>query len=164
MTSENKYEFTGETKGGLKQIRRISDGVIGGWIQSEYNLSQYGNAWVYGYARVHGNARVYGYAQVYGNAWVHGDVRVYGYAQVYGNAWVHGNAQVHGVGDCWSVSGLECPITYTKSDRCLNIGCQRKTLEEWMQYDGNELPPHVIGFVVALAKGAGVWLKEDGER
>ena len=146
MTSENKYEFTGETKGGLKQIRRISDGVIGGWIQSEYNLSQYGNAWVYGYARVHGNARVYGYAQVYGNAWV------------------HGNAQVHGVGDCWSVSGLEYLITYTKSDRCLNIGCQRKTLEEWMQYDGNELPPHVIGFVVALAKGAGVWLKEDGER
>lgn len=69
-----KYEFTGETKtvGGvtLKRIRRLYDGLAGGWIESEDNLCQadgcfiYGNALVYGDAQVYGNARVYGDAQV----------------------------------------------------------------------------------------------------
>jgi hypothetical protein len=39
---EKKYEFTGETLNFngiiLKRIRRISDKLIGGWIQSEDNL------------------------------------------------------------------------------------------------------------------------------
>ena len=41
-----KYEFTGETKeyGGvsLKRIRRLSDKLLGGWIEKESNLSQDG--------------------------------------------------------------------------------------------------------------------------
>ena len=56
----------------------------------------YGNAWVYGDARVYGNARVYGDARVYGNAWVYGNARVYGNAWVYGDARVYGNAEVYG--------------------------------------------------------------------
>ena len=38
-----KYEFTGETMvlegRTLNRIRRIEDGLIGGWIESEKNLS-----------------------------------------------------------------------------------------------------------------------------
>lgn len=34
-----KYTFTGKTKGKLYQIQRISDSVVGGWIESEKNLS-----------------------------------------------------------------------------------------------------------------------------
>jgi hypothetical protein len=72
-----KYEFTGETKIAsgitLKRIRRIADGVTGGWIEKEENLSQvYGDAWVSGNAEVSGNARVFGNAEVYGNAQVSG--------------------------------------------------------------------------------------------
>lgn len=95
-----KYEFTGETKTFLgRELRRIkalasfSDvaaGEIGGWIENESNLSQTGEAWVYG------NALVYDNAQVYGNAWVYGNARVYDNAQVYGNARVCGNARVYG--------------------------------------------------------------------
>ena len=47
-----KYEFTGETKNGLRQIRRISNGVVGGWIEKESNLSHENDAWVYGDAWV----------------------------------------------------------------------------------------------------------------
>ena len=57
-----KYEFTGETKNFLgRELRRIkamasfSDvaaGEIGGWIENESNLSQTGDAWVYGDAQV----------------------------------------------------------------------------------------------------------------
>ena len=116
--SVRKYEFTGETRqhGGvtLRQIRRISDGEIGGWIESEKNLSHEGDAWVSGNAKVYcnawvsGNAKVYCNAQVRGNAivcdiarvsnnaMVCGNAMVYGNAQVYGNAKVYGNAQVRG--------------------------------------------------------------------
>jgi hypothetical protein len=56
----------------------------------------YGNAWVYGDARVSGDALVYGNARVSGNAWVYGDARVSGDALVYGNARVYGDARVSG--------------------------------------------------------------------
>ena len=107
-----KYKFTGETKTlgntTLKQIvcvtafSNVAAGDVGGWIESEKNLSQDGNSWVfgdarvYGYAWVFGDARVYGYARVYGNAEVYGDAEVYGNAEVYGDAEVYGYAEVHG--------------------------------------------------------------------
>ena len=86
-----KYEFTGETKVffgvTLKRIRALVSfgivvkGELGGWIESDKNLSQVsGNAWV------SGNALVYGDARVYGDAWVSGDARVSGNAQVSGDA------------------------------------------------------------------------------
>ena len=117
-----KYEFTGETKkwgdSTLHRIRRLSDGKLGGWIESEENLSQNGNCWVaddamvydnaevyssaqvfgnaevYGHAHVYGNTRVGSWAKVYGNAKVDDDAEVYGGAEVYGNAEVCGNAEI----------------------------------------------------------------------
>lgn len=57
-----KYEFTGETKKfsgrTLKRIKRISDGVIGGWIESEENLSHEGWCFIYDEAVVYGEAEV----------------------------------------------------------------------------------------------------------
>jgi len=60
--SNKKYEFTGETKEWcghtLHRIRAIIDiaytkaGEIGGWIESESNLSEYDNAKVCGDAKV----------------------------------------------------------------------------------------------------------------
>jgi predicted acyltransferase (DUF342 family) len=74
--STQKYEFTGETRlhGSvvLRQICRISDGEIGGWIESEANLSHEGDCWVSSNAQIYGDARVRGNAQVSGNAQVFG--------------------------------------------------------------------------------------------
>ena len=85
-----KYEFTGETKRvwgvTLHRIRalvdipalRVSVGDLGGWVESESNLSQGSdNAWVFSNALVSGNARAYGNARVYSNTQVFGDARVY---------------------------------------------------------------------------------------
>lgn len=114
-----KYEFTGETMNHdghlLHRIRRLSDGKLGGWIESEENLSQEGGCWVAdkaivsGNAQVSGNAKVshdaivYGNAQVSGNASISLGARVYGNARVYDDATVYdnntvvcGNAQVYG--------------------------------------------------------------------
>lgn len=61
-----KYELTSETlryKGctlhrikALKDFGSIKAGELGGWVEKEKNLPQYGNAWVYGDARVCGDA------------------------------------------------------------------------------------------------------------
>ena len=103
-----KYELLLIDATGLHRIRALRDfsdvraGDLGGYVESLDNLSQEGDCWVYGNARVCGNARVYGNAwvygdaRVYGNAWVHENARVCGNARVYGNARVHGDAWVHG--------------------------------------------------------------------
>ena len=94
-----------------KSFKYAKEGDLGGYVEKDENLDQesnawvYGDAWVYGNARVSGDARVYGDARVsgdarvYGDAWVSGDARVYGDAQVYGDAWVSGDARVYG--DAW---------------------------------------------------------------
>jgi carbonic anhydrase/acetyltransferase-like protein (isoleucine patch superfamily) len=82
--------------------------VLGGYVESERNLSQKGDAWVHYGAWVFGNAHVFGNAQVCDNAQVSGNARVFGNTQVcdnaqvsgnalvFGNAWVFGTAQVSG--------------------------------------------------------------------
>ena len=57
----------------LKDFGIVKKGDLGGYIQSEENLSHDGNAWVSENARVSENACVYENAHVYGNACVSGD-------------------------------------------------------------------------------------------
>lgn len=106
-----KYEFTGETikHDGhvLNRIRALIDfdgvkkGDIGGWIESEHNLSHHGNSWVYddakvfGLARVFYDAKVYHRAKIYGQADVGGHAKVYGYAEVCDDATIHGNSCIY---------------------------------------------------------------------
>lgn len=78
----------------LMDFANVKKGDKGGYVESENNLSQEGNCWVYNKARVFedafvcGDAHVYGKARVLGNAWVSGK------AHVLGNAWVSGHCQI----------------------------------------------------------------------
>ena len=102
----NKYELTTETLQfaghilhrikALKDFRSVKAGELGGWIESEENLSQADNAWVYNNAKVFDKARVYGDAAVSDDAIVCGDAKVYGKATVYGEAIICGAAEVYG--------------------------------------------------------------------
>jgi len=80
----------------VKAFNNLSKGEKGGFIQSEENLSQTGNAWVYENAMVYGNAQVYDDAKVWGNAKIYGNAIVFGNAQVYGDAQVYDNAKIYG--------------------------------------------------------------------
>ena len=140
-----KYEFTGETKHWsgrlLHRIRRIEDGELGGWIESEKNLSQEGECWVddnayvyddarvfgnaqvfwcayvYDYAKVYGNAEVSGSANVYGDAKVYGNARVYDHAEIYGEAVVRGNARIYGNTEvCDEIIGEDCDEEYNENN------------------------------------------------
>lgn len=113
---------------GAYRIRALQDiprygvkaGDLGGFVQSDYNLSQYGDCWigdeglvafksqvtndarVCGFASLYGNATVVDNALVTGNAiisdyaWVGGSTRVYGDALVVDNACLEDNARVFG--------------------------------------------------------------------
>jgi hypothetical protein len=73
-----KYELTDKTIScgvlTLRRIRAVRDfcgvkaGDYGGYIEDENNLSQDGNAWVFGNARVSDNACMFGNARVSGDA------------------------------------------------------------------------------------------------
>ena len=129
MNKSKKYELTNETIElygrtlhrikALKDFNDVKKGDIGGYIEKEDNLSQYGNCWVYDNACVYDNAKVFGcafvrsnakvfgcaricecakvydYAEVYEYAKVYGRAMVYGNAEVFGNAYVYGNAKVY---------------------------------------------------------------------
>ena len=132
-----KYKLTGDCKVfmGRKLFRiralisfgDVDAGDVGGYIENEKNLSQYGDAWVYG------NAKVYGDALVCGNAKVYGDAKVFGNAEVCGNAKVFGNADyatVHGFGSA-------CRTTTFFRDKhegvSVKCGCFFGTLEEFRE-------------------------------
>lgn len=104
-----KYEFTGETNpDGLRRIRRIRDGVLGGFLGSEANLSHHGECWVSGESCVYGNANVrgdaivcdeahvFGNANVGMNAIVQDEATVCEWGQVFGRARIRDNAEISG--------------------------------------------------------------------
>jgi NDP-sugar pyrophosphorylase family protein len=99
----------------LKDFNDVKAGDIGGYVQSEYNLSQYGTSWIYGDARAYskaivlnnailkdeacisGNAILMDNAIVGGSCCIKGcarvgeDVELEGAIQVYGNAYITGS-------------------------------------------------------------------------
>ena len=87
-----KYEFTGEIRVWqvasfdrarvLYRIRRCSDGLIGGWIESPANLAFDGDCFVYDDAKVYDNARVCGDAKVTGKALVYGNAEISGCCEI----------------------------------------------------------------------------------
>lgn len=89
---EKKFELTadriksnGVTLHRIKALIDFGDvkaGELGGYVEKETNLSQYGDARIYSDAKVSGTARINGSACISGDA------------LVYGNAWMCGNAQV----------------------------------------------------------------------
>ena len=136
-----KFELTANSKMHLGkklfQIKalisfgNVEEGDLGGFIEKEDNLSQSGNAWVSGNARVYGDAWVSGNAEVSGNAWVYGNAEVSGNARVPGNAWVSGNE------DYTTIKGFgrNCRnTTFFKSedgDVKVVCGCFYGTLDEF---------------------------------
>jgi predicted house-cleaning NTP pyrophosphatase (Maf/HAM1 superfamily) len=79
----------------LSRVRRLSDGVLGGYIEAERNLDQAGNCFVHEFGRVLGDATVKDNAQVFGklsgSAIVADDAQLYGiakdFAEVKGAQW-----------------------------------------------------------------------------
>ena len=162
-----KYELTDETKTcfgrTLHRIKALVDfglikaGKIGGWIETEDNLSQYGNAWVAGDAQVYDNARVSGNAQVSGNARVSGNAHVYGDSWVYGDAWASGDAQVAAkecifwIGAIGSRNGTTTFFNCKDGKIRVSCGCFYGDLDEFLEAVNKTHGDNEYGQVYRLA-------------
>lgn len=49
----------------LKSFSNVTKGDLGGYVQSDKNLSQIGNCWIYGNAKVFGKAVISGNARIF---------------------------------------------------------------------------------------------------
>lgn len=103
----------------LKDFHNVKKGKVGGYIESEQNLSQEGDAWVSGNA------------QVYGNAWVYGNARVYGNAQVSGNARVSGNNAIVWFSNFGTENGT-LTVYCGKNGLIATRGCFTGSVEEFL--------------------------------
>ena len=118
-----KYELTDETMEweghtlhrikALRDFNYVKAGDLGGWVESEDNLSQYEKCWLYG------------------NAIVYGD------AIVYDNARVCDNARIYDTKDYCIITGFGSRLSTTTFFRCkddeirVNCGCFNGTLDEF---------------------------------
>ncbi len=121
LTQETKVMPTGETVYRIKALRDfdtiykpVKAGDLGGWVQSEENLSQDGNCWLfdeatgyqdshrsgdsvgYGNSRQYGNSWQYGYSQQYGASSQFGWSRQFGSSQQYDNSQQYGASRQYG--------------------------------------------------------------------
>lgn len=169
---EKKYEILKNTKKyylcrkvyrikSLKDFGNVKKGDIGGFVESEKNLSQEGNCWIYDNAVACENAVVEDNAVVCGNSIACGNSKIRGYARVGGNSTVYGCATVCGdtiVCDYAVVRGyaivrdyakIKCKnqwfvvenvgsrkdnITFYETDGVIyaNVGCFSGTLDEFI--------------------------------
>lgn len=126
----DKIKSNGVTLHRIKALIDFGDvkaGELGGYVEKETNLSQYGDAWVYRHA------------QVFGNAWVRDNACVCGNGLVYGNAWMCSNAQVSSDADYICLKGFGSRnrnrnITMFRTENgniCVSCGCFIGTLQEF---------------------------------
>ena len=78
----------------LYRIKRLSDGYLGGYIESEDNLSHEGPCFVHENARVYNGSVIIGSAQVYGNAEITEDSIISGNSRVGGDSRITGGSLV----------------------------------------------------------------------
>lgn len=102
---DNKKYFNGHIVyriEALKDFGNVKAGDLGGYIESENNLSDEGDCWVYDnaivcdIATVKDNAKVYDNAKIMDCAMVKENTIIYGHARIADHGFVHGSAQIYG--------------------------------------------------------------------
>ena len=157
----NKYELISSDREGLYRVKALRDfndvkkGDIGGYVESEKNLSQLGDCWIYDNAKVYDNAIVVGNAKVCDNARVHNNAHVRGNAQICGDAIISSNKDYIIFKNWWSSGRF---FTWTRSNNMWKVGCFYGTGEELIAkaYKDSELSgreyERVVKYVESILK------------
>lgn len=111
ILKDESIEHNGRTLYRIRALRDIGEyvkkGDLGGFIQHEFNLSRYGECWVFQKAKIYDegllthNATACGLSEIFENAKVGNSTQICDNAKIYGNAEVGGlsvrdNAHVYG--------------------------------------------------------------------
>ena len=123
----------------------VKAGDLGGYVESERNIDQDGNAWVGGLARIGGNARVFGNTHVRGNARIGDNAVIGGHAVIGGNAVIGdnavigGNAEVSNSGHIIVIGPIGSRNDYTTfcrskdNDIIVKCGCFNGNISEFLK-------------------------------
>ena len=124
--TDDSITFMGRKLFRIRAIRSFNDvavGDLGGFVEKEKNLSHDNDAWIYGDACIFGDARIsdnaciFGDARIsdnaciYGNACICDNAHIYDKAHISGNARICGNACIFGdarISDKAHISGNAC--------------------------------------------------------
>jgi len=146
-----KYELTNETLEWngctLHRIRALRDfgdvrtGDLGGWVESEHNLSHEGNCWLYDDAKAYdgawlaGEAKAYDSAELIDHAHAFGNARLSGDVHVYGTVCFSGD--MYATRDVMYIDNWGWPVTI--SDNHINIWHHAHTIDEWATFSDEEI-------------------------
>ena len=78
----------------LKDFADVKKGKLGGWVQTEDNLSQKGNCWIYNNAKCMDNARMYDNSIMFDRSEMHDNTIMYDYSRMYGNSAMYGYSRM----------------------------------------------------------------------
>ena len=85
----------------LKDFADVKAGDLGGWVSSEYNLSQYDNCWVYDNAmcmdrsRMYGDSAMYDYSKMYNYSTMYDSSIMLDYSVMYDCSTMYDNTEMH---------------------------------------------------------------------
>ena len=105
---DKKYKLIKSDIKGLyrvKALRNFGDvkkGDIGGYVQSEDNLSHEGYCWVHDNAKIYDDARIYGNSEIWDYAVIQDNARIYGNSQISDCAVIDGNSRIYGDSEIWN--------------------------------------------------------------
>ena len=103
MNEENTIEFNGRTLHRIRALKDFDDvkaGDIGGYVESEWNLSQYGICWIYDDAICMDNAWVCNSAKMYNRSCMYNNSKMldnsimYDYSRMYDNTMMYDNSKM----------------------------------------------------------------------
>ena len=98
----------------LKDFGNVKEGDLGGWIESEDNLSHEGSCWITDEARVFDDALICDDAIIRDHAKIYGSSKIHGKSEVSGRAVVYGMAKVC---NSKTISGLTTKRTVVYNSR-----------------------------------------------
>lgn len=117
----------------LRDFGNVKEGDIGGYIETEDNLSHHNDAWVYDNARVYENAWVYDNAEIYGNAEIYDNAEIYGNAEIQ-NGHINHRMVVNSKFDDLKffafTKARDITVLKVNSEWLFNIGCQNLITKE----------------------------------
>ena len=133
---ERKYELTNESMEfeghTLHRIKALVDfsgftkGTLGGWIESEDNLSHEDGCWIHGESKVFGDARIRKSAQTRDNSVICEDAVISGNAAVYSNSRVSGDAFICDNANIYGASIVSGHTIIGNNSRIINsiVSCE----------------------------------------
>lgn len=157
-----KYELTNETIDfdgrvlsrivALKSFSDVQEGSLGGYVETDKNLSQDGDCWIYGDAKVYSqafvtdNAKISGVAVVRDFACVSGEAIVNEQSVIEENGYIKDNCIVSAQSvvrgeaalPVIHITGLEKP-SITITDTEMIIECERHSLATWFAFTDEHL-------------------------